>query len=219
VICGKALIVILFLFLFACFSLCVWWSPCHCTGEAAVCDALPVRGPPMSVPNGLHPDSGGAVVVQVLLSRPHPRFLHLARDSGRQGLRAGSLGPPGMLRQQPHGSGCGLSAGGLLKRNRSHMITTPSSSFYSCVMPGLIRNKHRFSNNSSVQRASIDAALKHSPALWILDIVIQITYKCNNSLLSPCRSWPTYRWAAVGRQWSVLLWYKRDRTDKTTFPF
>lgn len=98
---------------FVCVSVCVWWCACHGAGEAAVCDALPVRGPPVSVPDGLHSDPGGAVVVQVLLSRPHTRVLHPARESGRPDLWAGSHVPPGVLRQQPHSSGCGLGAGSL----------------------------------------------------------------------------------------------------------
>lgn len=52
------------------------WRACHSAGEAALRDAFPVRGPSVSVPDSLHSDSGGAVVVQVILPRPHAGVLH-----------------------------------------------------------------------------------------------------------------------------------------------
>ena len=115
--CFKIAILYFYLFqlsfsmCFVCVSVCVRWRARHSTREAAVCNALPVRCPPVSVPDIIHPEPGGAVVVQVLLSRPHARVLHRARDSGRPGLWAGRHVPPGVLRQQPHSPGCCLSAG------------------------------------------------------------------------------------------------------------
>lgn len=96
---------------FFCVSVCVRWRARHSTREAAVCNALPVRGPPVSVPDVIHREPGGAVVVQVLLSGPHAKVLHRARDSGHPGLWAGHLFPPGVLRQQPHSPDRCLGAG------------------------------------------------------------------------------------------------------------
>lgn len=95
------------------FSVPVQCCARHRAGEAALRDALPVSGPPLSVPDSLHPDAGGAVVVQVLLPGPHAGVLHPAREPGRPGVRAGRHVPPGVLRCQPHRAGCGLRAGSL----------------------------------------------------------------------------------------------------------
>lgn len=98
---------------FVCVSVCVRWRACHRAGEAALCDALPVRGPPVSVPNSVHSGARGAVVVQVLLSRPHTGVLQPRGEHGCPGLWAGCHIPPGVLWHHPHCSGCGLCAGSL----------------------------------------------------------------------------------------------------------
>lgn len=94
-------------------SVRVRWRARHRAGEAALRHALPVGGPPVSVPDGLHPDAGGAVVVQVLLPGPLAGLLQPAREPGRAGIRGGRLVPPGVLRRQPHRAGRGLGAGSL----------------------------------------------------------------------------------------------------------
>lgn len=112
--CLKFLVVFI---IFCCFLFLslrgveVWCRAGVSTWWATLCDAVSVCGFAMSVHQRLHTDSGGPVVVQVVLPRSHARHLPLPRHAGGPELWVGVFGSPRLWGQRADGPHCSVWTG------------------------------------------------------------------------------------------------------------